>query len=58
MTELFRYRFRAGEGLTGHSFGNLFLTALTDITGGDFEKAIEASSKDRKSTRLNSSHRT
>jgi len=45
LTELFRYRFRAGEGLTGHNFGNLFLTAMTDITGGDFEKAIQASSK-------------
>lgn len=45
LTELFRYRFRAGEGLTGHSFGNLFLTAMTDITGGDFEKAIQASSQ-------------
>jgi uncharacterized cofD-like protein len=45
LTELFRYRFRAGEGLTGHSFGNLFLTAMTDITHGDFEKAIQASSE-------------
>ncbi|MEY2976476.1 MAG: gluconeogenesis factor YvcK family protein [Prochlorotrichaceae cyanobacterium] len=45
LTELFRYRFRAGEGLTGHNFGNLFLTAMTDITQGDFEKAIQASSK-------------
>ena len=45
LTELFRYRFRAGEGLTGHSFGNLFLTAMTDITHGDFEKAIQASSQ-------------
>ncbi|MGA0201261.1 MAG: gluconeogenesis factor YvcK family protein, partial [Prochlorotrichaceae cyanobacterium] len=41
LTELFRYRFRAGEGLTGHNFGNLFLTAMTDITQGDFEKAIQ-----------------
>ena len=44
LTELFQYRFRAGDGLTGHSFGNLFLTALSDITG-DFELAIAASSK-------------
>lgn len=45
LTELFQYRFQAGDGLTGHSFGNLFLTAMTAITGGDFEKAIAASSK-------------
>lgn len=44
LTELFQYRFKAGEGLNGHSFGNLFLTAMTDITG-DLEGAIEASSK-------------
>lgn len=44
LTELFQYRFTAGEGLNGHSFGNLFLTAMTDITG-DLEGAIEASSK-------------
>ncbi len=44
LTELFQYRFRAGDGLTGHSFGNLFLTALSDITG-DLERAITASSK-------------
>ena len=45
LTELFQYRFQAGEGLSGHSFGNLFLTAMTAITGRDFEKAIAASSK-------------
>ncbi|BAQ63471.1 gluconeogenesis factor YvcK family protein [Geminocystis sp. NIES-3709] len=44
LTELFQYRFTAGEGLNGHSFGNLFLTAMTEITG-DLEGAIEASSK-------------
>ncbi|HAC62741.1 MAG TPA: hypothetical protein DCF68_04210 [Cyanothece sp. UBA12306] len=44
LTELFQYRFQAGDGLTGHSFGNLFLTVLTDITG-DLEQAIAASSK-------------
>ena len=44
LTELFQYRFRAGDGLTGHSFGNLFLTAMTDISG-DLEQAIAASSK-------------
>ncbi len=44
LTELFQYRFRAGKGLEGHSFGNLFLTAMTDITG-DLERAIAASSQ-------------
>ncbi|MEM6500801.1 MAG: gluconeogenesis factor YvcK family protein [Cyanobacteria bacterium P01_C01_bin.89] len=44
MTELFQYRFTAGDGLAGHSFGNLFLTAMSDITG-DMERAIAASSK-------------
>ncbi|WP_017715787.1 gluconeogenesis factor YvcK family protein [Kamptonema formosum] len=44
LTELFQYRFRAGNGLLGHSFGNLFLTAMSDITG-DLEQAIAASSK-------------
>ena len=43
LTELFQYRFRAGDGLTGHSFGNLFLTAMSEITG-DLERAIAASS--------------
>lgn len=43
LTELFQYRFQAGDGLTGHSFGNLFLTAMTEITG-DLEQAIAASS--------------
>lgn len=42
--DLFQYRFEAGDGLTGHSFGNLFITALSKVTG-DFEKAIRASSK-------------
>jgi uncharacterized cofD-like protein len=44
LTELFQYRFQAGEGLEGHSFGNLFLTAMADITG-DLEQGIAASSK-------------
>ncbi len=39
VAKLFQYRFAIGEGLAGHSFGNLFLTALTGITG-DFSKAI------------------
>ena len=41
---LFQYRFEEGEGLKGHSFGNLFITALSMVTG-DFEKAIRESSK-------------
>jgi uncharacterized cofD-like protein len=36
---LFQYRFHEGRGLRGHSFGNLFLTALSHVTG-DFAKAI------------------
>ena len=44
LTRLFQYRFRAGTGLEGHSFGNLFLSALTAITGS-LESAITASSR-------------
>jgi uncharacterized cofD-like protein len=33
LRQLFGYRFNNGGGLKGHSFGNLFLTALTDLTG-------------------------
>lgn len=44
LTELFQYRFTAGEGLEGHSFGNLFLTAMSDVVG-DLEGAVSASSK-------------
>jgi len=44
VTDLFRYRFREGEGLTGHSFGNLFLAAMTGITG-NFDEAIKVSSR-------------
>ncbi|RMH22915.1 MAG: uridine diphosphate-N-acetylglucosamine-binding protein YvcK [Acidobacteria bacterium] len=39
LARLFQYRFPEGEGLAGHSFGNLFLTALTRVTG-DFYRAI------------------
>src|SRR5262245_63986337 len=42
LSRLFRHRFRGEGELGGHSFGNLFLAALTEV--------------DRKSTRLNSSH--
>jgi uncharacterized cofD-like protein len=41
---LFQYRFHAGRGLIGHNFGNLFLAALTHVTG-DFTEAIRVSSK-------------
>ena len=44
MEQLFQYRFDWGEGLEGHSFGNLFIAAMTDITG-DFEEAIRTSSQ-------------
>ena len=44
LTQLFQYRFSSGNGLEGHSFGNLFLTALNSITG-NFENAIKASSR-------------
>ena len=43
VTKLFQYRFRNGEGLEGHSFGNLFLTALCSITG-DIVRAVKESS--------------
>jgi uncharacterized cofD-like protein len=41
--KLFQYRFPLGGGLSGHSFGNLFLTALTNVTG-DFPEAVRVSS--------------
>lgn len=41
---LFQYRFHAGRGLAGHNFGNLFLAALTHVTG-DFAEAVRVSSK-------------
>jgi len=45
MTQLFDYRFDDGlPGLQGHSFGNLLIAALTEITG-DFEQAVRASSQ-------------
>lgn len=44
VTDLFRYRFEEGEGLTGHSFGNLFLAAMTGITG-NFDAAVKESSR-------------
>src|SRR2546430_14049287 len=44
LSHLFQYRFHAGRGLTGHNFGNLFLAALTHVTG-DFAEAVRVSSK-------------
>lgn len=44
VTKLFQYRFKTGEGLEGHSFGNLFITAMTAICG-DMVSAIKESSK-------------
>jgi uncharacterized cofD-like protein len=44
LSRLFQYRFEGGRGLKGHSFGNLFLTALTHITG-EFTEAVKQSSK-------------
>ena len=44
LSRLFQYRFATGRGLKGHSFGNLFLAALTQIMG-DFPDAVTASSE-------------
>jgi uncharacterized cofD-like protein len=45
ITQLFQYRFSSGEnGLEGHSFGNLFISALSEITGS-FEKAVAESGR-------------
>jgi uncharacterized cofD-like protein len=44
LSRLFQYRFHAGRGLQGHNFGNLFLAALTHVTG-DFAEAVRVSSK-------------
>lgn len=44
LSKLFAYRFRVGDGLEGHNFGNLFVAALTEITG-DFTHAVQFASK-------------
>jgi uncharacterized cofD-like protein len=44
LARLFAHRFRSGESLKGHNFGNLFVAALTEITG-DFGQAIQLASK-------------
>src|SRR5579864_8698723 len=42
LSRLFDYRFASGRGLKGHSFGNLFLTAMTHLTG-EFPQAVKLS---------------
>lgn len=44
LSQLFQYRFHSGRGLKGHSFGNLFLAALDQVTG-DFASAVRLSSE-------------
>src|SRR6201981_2890240 len=44
LSRLFRHRFEKGSGLEGHSFGNLFLAALTSLTS-DFSEAVRLSSE-------------
>jgi len=44
LAQLFRHRFRSGGDIEGHNFGNLFVAALTEITG-DFAHAIQLASK-------------
>jgi len=44
LSRLFTHRFRGGNGLKGHNFGNLFVAALTEITG-DFAQAVQLASK-------------
>ncbi len=44
LAQLFQYRFSGAPDLDGHSFGNLFITALTDITGS-FEEAVAESGR-------------
>lgn len=44
VTELFQYRFGDGSGLDGHSFGNLFIVAMAEVTGS-FERALQESSR-------------
>ncbi len=44
LSKLFTHRFRGGNGLKGHNVGNLFVAALTEITG-DFAQAVQLASK-------------
>ena len=43
ISELFQYRFKGKSDLSGHSFGNLFITAMTEITGSFAKGILEAS---------------
>src|SRR3990172_8456092 len=44
MTDLFQYHFSDGSGLAGHSFGNLFIVAMSGVVG-NFEEAIRQTSR-------------
>ncbi|HUC79231.1 MAG TPA: gluconeogenesis factor YvcK family protein [Candidatus Saccharimonadales bacterium] len=45
LREVFNYRFPKGSDFSGHNFGNLFLTALSNLSNGDFAEAIANASK-------------
>lgn len=45
MGELFQFRFSEDSQLQGHNFGNLFLTAMVQLTNGDFERAVKETSR-------------
>src|SRR5215470_16428859 len=44
LSRLFQYRFHTGRGLKGHSFGNLFVTAMSEVIG-NFSEAVKCSSE-------------
>ncbi|MBC8167465.1 MAG: uridine diphosphate-N-acetylglucosamine-binding protein YvcK, partial [Bryobacteraceae bacterium] len=44
LSKVFQYRFASGQGLKGHTLGNLFLTAMTELSGGDFARAVQHAS--------------
>ena len=44
LPELLQYRFSQGNGLKGHSFGNLFIAAMSQVAGS-FENALQESSR-------------
>ncbi|UOF91332.1 YvcK family protein [Fodinisporobacter ferrooxydans] len=44
LEKLWQYRFKSGEGLAGHTFGNLFLAAMMHVTG-DFESAVREANR-------------
>jgi len=45
MGQLFQFRFSENSELRGHNFGNLFLTAMVQLTDGDFERAVKETSR-------------